>query len=147
VRRGPSLFIEARRCRGRGLAAALAERWPAHAEALEALVRGESPADEVWLLIDGLDELPSTDRRELMAAARRWRGPCVISTRRLPEARREDHRMVVQDLDIYEVGTILEQLDAPPKTRDEIEQLRSAVPWASPCSPAPTRRLSTPALV
>ncbi len=91
---GPSLFVRAADLRDHdSLHQAIAQElhraagpseWRA-AEAKQFIGRSPFTADRTWLLIDGLNELPSARRTAVLKLIQSWAGPVCVTTRRAPE--------------------------------------------------------------
>lgn len=87
---GPALLVRARRLGSGGrLTQRLEPELPGiRAAQLEEFLATPNWRGRVWLLIDGLDELPLAERRWLLAEMKTWPGPLIVATRRLRETER-----------------------------------------------------------
>ena len=84
---GPAVYVRARHLPSdESLLTALTSRLDGWSIAdVRAALADPSIAGDVWLLVDGIDELPLARRRALLAEVQRWGGPFVLATRRLRE--------------------------------------------------------------
>lgn len=110
---GPALRVNARACAGRSVADALREEFPQHDDAISELLASADHRRDVWLLVDGLDELPLAERRHVLAEIGEWPGPRVVTTRRLPEATSATTRLELCPLSRSHADTLIEREGAP----------------------------------
>jgi hypothetical protein len=106
--RGPSIRLEARRLNGiwdpAGVLAEQLGDW--NKDEVNRVLQSPSLEGCIWLLFDGLDELTLAQRENLLENLRRWKGPLVITTRQLVDARLPQARQ----LEIHELSS--EQIQA-----------------------------------
>ncbi|MES2639719.1 MAG: NACHT domain-containing protein [Myxococcota bacterium] len=107
--RGPSLLVPARRLiGGASLGAAIAAEVGVEATAITAVLQSRALQGAIWLLVDGLDELPAHDRLRVVGLVEDWPGPSVVATRGLPEQLPTGRVLVVPDLEQRVAVDVLE---------------------------------------
>ncbi|MDP2312864.1 MAG: hypothetical protein Q8P41_08160 [Pseudomonadota bacterium] len=105
---GPSILVPARRLLGgASLSNAVAAEVEAEVSAVGAVLGSTELSTAMWLLVDGLDELPAADRHRVVALVEGWPGPSIVATRGLPEQLPPGTVVVVPDLDAREAGRVL----------------------------------------
>jgi len=126
--RGPSVRIDARRYEKGASVASLLARVPGSMwtqEEIAAFLESPSLAGSLWLLVDGIDELPERERASLMEGLRRWPGPLVLTSRPLRNSFQGTSRLEIQPLGTSQIGDLLE-LEG---RQDLVEALEAGGRW------------------
>jgi hypothetical protein len=109
--RGPSVRIDARRYTRGASVASLLSSGPGVAwtgEEIASFLESPELAGSIWLLVDGIDELPELERAVLMEWVRQWPGPFLLTSRPLRSPLQGALRFGLQPLDASQAGELLE---------------------------------------
>ncbi|HEX5745191.1 MAG TPA: hypothetical protein VFZ09_03045 [Archangium sp.] len=117
---GPAFRIEARPLVRAGLSLDVAlhgalKSWLRLEECQRLLELAWSPelAGSVWLLIDGLDEVPGDERGAIREFISRWPGPSILGSRPLPNEVSGSPHVRVQPLDEFQQKQLFEMEGKP----------------------------------
>ncbi len=126
---GPAILTNARRMRvGETWAHALArqlrpQKWDA--DQIAEILTGPGMRGGIWLLLDGLDELPLRQRRSVLGALREWPGRFVLAARKLRQTERFAGilRLGIKDLTAEAQKKLLE-LEQRKDIQDALDAIR-----------------------
>ncbi len=127
---GPAVLVNARRVRaGENWAHAVARqlrprKW--NASQVADILNGPAMRGGIWLLLDGLDELPLRQRRSVLEDLREWPGRFVLAARKLRQTERlaGTLRLGIKDLDAEAQKRLLE-LEHRTDIQDALDAIRN----------------------